>query len=190
MIKNIIFDVGGILLDDSVEHISKVYGKDMSDIYSKIFRGNFRNCLYGTLSMKDYLSEFENDKDYKYISEILDSSKQDIMTPLIEKNFKYICSLNEKGYHLYLLSNLTNETCTYLKSIIDIDKYFDGAVFSCEVGIKKPDREIFELIIDKYNLNLSETVYFDDKERMVSAAKEYGFNAIVFKSIEDIEKEI
>ena len=65
----------------------------MSDIYSKIFRGNFRNCLYGTLSMKDYLSEFENDKDYKYISEILDSSKQDIMTPLIEKNFKYICSL-------------------------------------------------------------------------------------------------
>ena len=37
MVKNIIFDVGGIILDDSLDNISKVYGKDMSEVYKKVF---------------------------------------------------------------------------------------------------------------------------------------------------------
>ena len=68
MIKNIIFDIGGVILDDSLENISKIYGKDMSDIYKKIYSGN--------INMTEYLKQFQYDKDYKYIREILDLANQ------------------------------------------------------------------------------------------------------------------
>lgn len=189
MLKNIIFDVGGIILDDSLDNISKVYNKDMSEIYYKIFKGNFRECLLGNLSINDYINEFNDDKDYEYIKEILDPSKQNIMNPLLKDNYEYIISLKEKGYKIYLISNVTSDTLDYLKSVIDIN-FFDGTIFSCIEGIKKPDPEIFKLLFSKYNLNINESIYFDDKDRMVNIAQELGLNSIKFTSIEDIKNSI
>ena len=190
MIKNIIFDIGGIILDDSVENLSRIFDKDMHEVYKKIYSGNFKKCLLGKLNITEYIKEFKNDKDYKYISEILEPSKQDIMNPLIKENYEYICNLKNRGYHIYILSNLTKETYKHLNSLIDINKYFDGAIFSCEVGIKKPDKEIFELIINRYNLNTNETLFFDDKEKIVNGAIESGLKAKIFKSIDDVETEL
>ena len=189
MIKNIIFDVGGIILDDSLDNISKVYNKDMSEIYYKIFKGNFRECLLGKLSINDYINDFKDDKDYEYIKKILNPSKQSIMNPLLKDNYDYIISLKEKGYKIYLLSNVTPETLNYLKSVININ-LFDGTIFSCVEGIKKPDPEIFKLLFNKYNLNINESIYFDDKDRMINAANELGLKSIKFTSIEDIKNNL
>ena len=190
MIKNIIFDVGGILLDDSLDNISKVFGKDMSEIYKKIYSGNFKDCILGKISMADYLKQFQYDSDYKFIRKILDPTNQKIMNPLIKENYEYICNLKNRGYHLYILSNLTKETYDYLNSIININKYFDGAIFSYDVGLRKQEADIFKLIIDKYDLDLKETIFFDDKEKIVNNAKSVGLNAKVFKSINDVESEL
>ena len=190
MIKNIILDVGGIILDDGLENISKVFGKDMSKVYKKVYGGDFKYCILGRLSMTDYLKKFYDDRDYKYIKEMLDPTKQKIFNPLLKENYEYICGLKDRGYHLYLLSNLTKETYDYLNSIIDINKYFDGTLFSYEVGLRKPEIDFFKLIINKYNLDLKETIFFDDKEKNVINAKSTGIKSIVFKSIQDIEKEI
>ena len=190
MIKNIIFDVGGIILDDSVENLSKLFNKDMSEIYKKIYSGDFKQCLLGKLTCSEYIKKFENDKDYKYISKILEPSNQKIINPLIKENYDYICNLKNRGYHLYILSNLTKETYDYLKSIIDINTFFDGAVFSYEIGIKKPDKEIFKLIINRYSLDSNETLFFDDKQRNIDAAIETGLKSKLFKSVNDIKIEL
>ena len=113
-----------------------------------------------------------------------------IYTPLIKENYEYICNLKDRGYHLYILSNLTKETYDYLNSIININKYFDGAIFSYDVGLRKQEADIFKLIIDKYDLDLKETIFFDDKEKIVNNAKSVGLNAKVFKSINDVESEL
>ena len=190
MIKNIIFDIGGIILDDSIDNLSRVFNKDMTDIYKKVYMGDFKKCLLGELSFLDYSKQFEKDVDYKYIKDILDPNKLNIITPVINENLSYIIKLKERGYHLYLLSNLAKETYDYLNSLININNYFDGAVFSFEEQMKKPDEAIFKLIINKYNLNKDETIYFDDKEKMVNVASSLGIRSYVFKSIEDIEKNI
>ena len=190
MIKNIIFDIGGIILDDSVENLSKIFSKDMSKVYKKIYSGNFKKCLLGNLSITEYVKEFENDKDYKYISEILEYSKQKIMMPVITENLEYISNLKNRGYHIYILSNLTEETYDYLNSIIDINKYFDGSVFSFKVGIRKPDKEIFNLIVNRYSLNINETIFFDDKEIIVNEAIKSGLKAKIFRCINDVEIEL
>lgn len=190
MIKNIIFDVGGVIIDDSFDNISKVYGRDMFDICKKAYGRGFQDCILGKLSMKEYLKRFQGDEDYKIISEILDPDKIGLFNPLIKENYKYICNLKDKGYHLYILSNLAKETYEYLNSIIDINKYFDGAIFSYKVGLRKQEKDIFIYIINKYNLDLSETIFFDDKIRNVNNAIAVGLNAKVFKSIDDVEKEL
>ena len=190
LIKNIILDIGGILLDDSSNNLSKVYGKDMKEISMKIYRGGFEKCLLGKLSMTEFSDSFINDEDYQYIKEILNPTNQSIMNPLMKDNFEYICTLKDKGYHLYLLSNLTKETYDYLSSTIDINKYFDGAIFSYEVGLMKPNKKIFELIIDKYNLNTDESLFFDDKEKNVDASNQVGLKAKLFRSLNDIKEEL
>ena len=110
--------------------------------------------------------------------------------PLIESNFEYIKGLKERGYKLYLLSNITKESYFYINDLINIDEIFDGGIYSYQVNLVKPDSNIYNLLINKFNLNKDETIFFDDKEKNVVMAKEVGIKAFVFNSIEDIERNI
>ena len=190
MIKNIIFDIGGVILDDSNANISKVFNKDMESVCKKAYGGNFRACILGKMSMKEHLEEYLGDPDYDALSKMLNPDNLNIMCPLLKENYDYICTLKEKGYHLYILSNLTKETYEYLNKTIDIPKYFDGAVFSYEIGMRKPDREIFEYIINKFNLRKEETIFFDDKQKNINASNDFGIKGFVFNSIEDIKENL
>ena len=91
-----------------------------------------------------------------------------------------------EGYNLYILSNITKESYEYLKTIIDIDSIFDGGVYSYQENILKPSKEIFELIVNRYNLNKDETIYFDDMNKNIVAGNEFGIKSILFKSIDDV----
>ncbi len=71
MIKNIIFDIGGILFDDSKENIDKVLNKDSEIIYKKAYRGDFKKCLLGEINVDKYIESFKNDLDYNDIAYIL-----------------------------------------------------------------------------------------------------------------------
>ena len=62
----------------------------------------------------------------------------------------------------------------------------DGGVYSFEECTKKPDKEIFDILIKRYNLNKDETIFFDDSEKNVKAGKEYGIKSYVFESFERI----
>ena len=67
---------------------------------------------------------------------------------------------------------------------------FDGGIYSYQEHIIKPDKRIYNLLIDKYNLKRSETIFFDDKEKNVISAINQGISSYVFKSIEDIKNNI
>ena len=78
----------------------------------------------------------------------------------------------------------------YVKSTIDIDKVFSGGVYSYREKILKPDRRIYELIVNRYNLTKDETMFFDDKQKNIDAACEFGLKGILFRTIEDIENNL
>ena len=65
-------------------------------------------------------------------------------------------------------------------------------LINCQIPehIIKPDKRIYNLLIDKYNLKRSETIFFDDKEKNVISAINQGISSYVFKSIEDIKNNI
>lgn len=187
MIKNIILDVGGVIFDDSKEHINKILKKDSSVIYKKAYGGNFKKCMLGELSVEKHINSYKDDVDYKTIKFLLNKNNQKISLPLIKDNWNYIKTLKDKGYNLYLLTNITEDSYNYIRSEIDIDEVFSGGIYSYQEHLIKPNSEIYELLIKKYNLKKEETIFFDDKEKNIIAANNCGIKGVVFKNIYDIK---
>ena len=98
--------------------------------------------------------------------------------------------MKKQGYKLYLLNNITEESYNYINDLINVNIIFDGGIYSYQEHITKPDKRIYNLLIDKYNLKRSETIFFDDKEKNVISAINQGISSYVFKSIEDIKNNI
>ena len=186
MIKNIIFDIGGIMFDDSTQNISNILNEDASLLCKKVYGRSFSNCLLGNEEVSDYIETFKDDSDYEKIRYVLSKENLHISYPLMKSNFAYISTLKNKGYNLYILSNITKDSHEYIKNTIDIDSVFDGGIYSYQEGVIKPDKNIYERIINKYNLNRNETIFFDDKQKNVDAACEIGIKGVLFKSVEDI----
>ena len=94
------------------------------------------------------------------------------------------------GYHLYILSNITEESYEYVKSSIPLEEIFEGGVYSYQENVLKPDKRIYEMIMNRYHLNPEETLFFDDRQRNVDAACEIGIKGVLFHTIEDIENHL
>lgn len=188
MIKNIIFDIGGVIFDDSKSHIDKLLNKDSSDIYRKAYNHNFKRCMTGDIDVDNHIKTFENDPDYEEIKYILCKDNLKVSYPIMKENYEYIKTLKDK-YNLYLLTNITKDSYNYIMNTIDTT-IFKGGIYSHKVHLIKPDTKIYELILDKYNLEKSETIFFDDRECNVDAANSIGLKSVVFKSIDDIKNNI
>ena len=65
--------------------------------------------------------------------------------------------------------------------------YIDGKIISYEVNVKKPDMEIFHLLIEKYNIKPEESVFIDDNKKNIDAAEKMKFYTICFKNIEQVK---
>lgn len=190
MKKNIIFDIGGVMFDDSTQNISNILNEDASELCKKVYGKSFIDCVLGNQEVSDYIETFKNDIDYEKIKYILSKDNLHISYPLMKDNFNYISKLKDKGYNLYILSNISRESYEYVKSTIDIDKIFSGGVYSYQEKLLKPDKRIYELIVNKYNLKKEETLFFDDKQKNIDAANEFGIKGVLFKTVEDIESNL
>ena len=83
--------------------------------------------------------------------------KQETIAPTA----KLIAELKDKGYKLYVLSNMSREFINFLRQQ-EVYENFDGDVISCEVGVVKPMPEIYDLLLDRFALDPSETIFIDD----------------------------
>ncbi|HIH14177.1 MAG TPA: HAD family phosphatase [Nanoarchaeota archaeon] len=181
MIKAIIFDAGGVIVNYSrngfelqanrlgisteklVEFYKlhhKVLGKNelKTSDYCKLFEKSFR------IKPKLFIDTWK-----KAYSEVAVYDKD--MMKLVEK-------LKTK-YKVAMLSNIVKVNAGIHKKS-GFYKNFCCAVLSCDVGLAKPDKKIFELIIKKLKLNADECVFVDNLEENVLAAKEMGFRTILF----------
>ena len=187
MIKNVILDVGGIFFDDSKQNIEKLLNKNSDNIYKFAYGKDFKKCLLGEITVEEHINNLKGEKEFNAISYILKKENLVDSYPLMKTNFEYIKKLKNKGYKLFLLTNITEDSYNYINDLININKVFAGGIYSYQEGVVKPNHDIYNLLINRFNLNKDETVFFDDKVKNVLAAKEVGIKSYVFNSIEDIE---
>ena len=199
MIKNIILDVGGILFDDSKENIEKVLNKNCDYIYKVAYGKDFKKCLLGNLDINEYINGLKNEKNFNDIKYILEKGNLKETYPLIKNNFEFVKTLKDRGYNLYLLTNITEDSFNYINGIININEIFAGGIYSFQEHLIKPNREIYSLLIDRFRLNIKETLFFDDKEKNVTTAnelvqgiskKQESYNSYLSEEIKNEEKEI
>jgi putative hydrolase of the HAD superfamily len=98
--------------------------------------------------------------------------------------------LSEKGYSLYVLSNMHKHSFEYLSVAHDIWRNFSGIVISSHIKSIKPEPEIFEYLIGTYDLIPRNTVFLDDMKNNIEAAKKFGLNTIHVKNASQSKEEL
>jgi putative hydrolase of the HAD superfamily len=107
--------------------------------------------------------------------------------------FKLLPNL-KKNYPLYAITNIFSEGLDFKRSKYKLDEYFDIIVASSDIGISKADPRIFQKLIDSAKIMPSESLFIDDREKNTKAAKELGFETILYDDkkydifLEDLKK--
>jgi len=195
MINTVIFDIGMVLVDFCCRQMLSDFGLE-GEAFEKVANATVRHPAWeefdkGIMTTDEVIDIFaESAPEYrKYIEQIFEDPTQMIAQYDYAKS--WIKELKERGYRVYILSNWskpTYEAC--LDNELDFLPLVDGAVFSFQEHLIKPDKRIFETICSRYNIHPSEAVFLDDNDRNVISSREFGLNTIHFKSYEQGRKEL
>lgn len=171
MIKNIIFDLGNVIVQNPTLNTVKNFFTEENDaiIFNNyIFKSEFWEMMdlgkITNLKIADEIKEQKlvNIKNYDEIKRFMLNwfSKCIVNTDTMELGKK----LKKNGYKIYILSNMAKETFEYFSSKYDFFNMVDGSVISAYEGIKKPDPKIFEILLKKYSLVADECLLIDDDD--------------------------
>ena len=108
-----------------------------------------------------------------------------------EPVFRFMNQLRKQGYHIYALSNTGMEFANFVKNS-SMGDYFDGFVFSAQEKMMKPDKQIYQCLLKRYDLKPEECLFVDDLENNTKAASELGIQAFTFKidRLDELKKKI
>jgi epoxide hydrolase-like predicted phosphatase len=194
MIKNIIFDLGNVLISfRPSEYLDKNNYPESykSIILSDIFRSKEWLMLdNGEITTTEAIDSISGRSSLKReeIAHIF-NLRTDIFFP-IDSNVKLLPGLQKRGFRLYYLSNFPLDVFEEIKNGYYFFRYFDGGIISSEVKISKPDNRIYEILFENYLLKAEESLFIDDTEINVKAAEALGMKGIFTGGSTEISKEI
>jgi putative hydrolase of the HAD superfamily len=192
--KNIIFDIGGVLLTwDPESYVKKILGEDIDTKFfsDRLFTSrDWKELDRGSYSIEE-LHKIYLEKYPEISTEInlLLERWFEIIKP-INENIALVPKLKENGYNLYIISNYVKEAIEEMKTQYEFFDYFNGMIISCYVNQIKPEKEIYESLIKKYKLNVKESIFIDDSPENVEAAEKVGINSIHCRNPEQLKKEL
>lgn len=186
MIKNIIFDIGNVLLEfKPLDYLKRTFNDATIEklLYKEIFQSEeWLHLDRGTLTQEEAVTiiSLRNPDLEIHIKKCMDNWIE-ILTP-IEGTVKILNELKEKGYKLYLLSNFHSLAFEAIYSKYDFFKHFDGGIISYKENLLKPEAEIYTKLLDTYKLNAEECLFIDDTLVNVEAAAKIGIKTLHFES--------
>lgn len=182
--KHFIFDMGGVLLKPIPHELAEneiSYVKCTTPELNKLFWDTFYEFERGNIDTKilvQTLQPYFNKKDItpeEYEETYFEIGKK--YGGVFEGAYTELKKLKDEGYHVYLLSNLHEISFKDFSNLFDIS-VFDDLFLSYEIGMLKPENEIYKYVIDKIGEDPKTMCFFDDKIENVNAAIDNGMNAI------------
>ena len=194
MIKNIIFDLGNVLLKFKPNEFLLRFTHDkeyIDQFVSKVTRSKIWLELdRGTNSVENartiFLSKFPQEKEF---IELFFDQWMDMLTP-IEENIEVLKDLKESGFKTYILSNFIKETYIHVSSKYTFFSLFDGQIISGVENVIKPEKAIYELLLRRYNLVPEESLFIDDILFFLKPAKKLGMKTIWNRPETDLREEL
>ena len=194
-IRTIIFDLGGVLIDWNPRYV-----------YNQIFKTEEEvEWFLENVTTPDWNEQ--QDAGYplhKATEELIAKHPEwapqikayygrwlEMLGDAIHETVEIFRQLKESGkYKMYALTNWSAELFPHAQERFEFLKWFDGIVVSGEEKIRKPFPEIYQLLLDRYDLSASQTIFIDDNLRNVKAAGETGMQTIFFKSPVQLKEEL
>jgi epoxide hydrolase-like predicted phosphatase len=192
MIKAVIFDLSGVLFKSGtrkfveelhvesgvpIEKIVDLFEGELGEKYrkAKISRDDFWTTILSELGIKDSI---DNVEDRWIAHSVLIEETRDIILKLAKK------------YKVYYLSDNVRERFDRLNNKYSFAEWFEDGIISHDVGLKKPNPEIYKLMLKKAGVSPDEAIFIDDKEKNLPPAAALGIKTILFKNTEELEKEL
>ena len=194
MIKAVIFDIGNVLTDFVWQEMYREKGLG-GDTFERVAKATVQSPYWceldrGIMTFSEVMDKFVN----------LDSEMEDEIRRVLADMHgivtgrsyasPWVISLKNKGLKVYVLSNFSEKIWRECADALEFFEYTDGGIISYKEHLIKPDRAIYQLLLQRYDLNSNECVFIDDLEENIKAARELGINGIVFKSFEQAKEEL
>lgn len=189
-IKNIIFDLGDVILNIDVPIASKSFadlsGREQSEILtifkeSEIFR-QFETGLMDEPTFRNYVRDILNFPDLS--DEAIDTAWNSLLLDLPPERVELLKKLATR-YRLFLLSNTSSIHITQVNKILEastgvekLEDLFEIVFLSYEMGLMKPDTRIYQEVLDKAGLIAEETLFLDDNADNIRGAAQLGIHTI------------
>ena len=196
MIRLFVFDLGNVILPFEhrqiiVKLLKRIRGKIIPsphEFFSYVFdieNGLVNPYEEGIMSSLEFFTTLRD----RYELDITFSEFKSIWNPIfwtdpdVDEAIRY---LKQKGLPLFLLSNTNELHFAHIIKNYPIVHSFDEWILSFEVGAKKPEKRIFDVVSEKMDVESGEVFYIDDISEYVNAAKACGFQGMVFKDAEGL----
>ncbi|MBL7856361.1 MAG: HAD family phosphatase [Cyclobacteriaceae bacterium] len=184
--KNLIFDLGGVILDLSVEHTLQAFaalsGWDktrIEELFHTLPEFNlYEKGMIEDVAFRDFVRETLH---VNVTDEHIDSAWNAMLRGIPNAKLELLLKL-QQHQQVYLLSNTNNIHLHYVNSKmlpsvtgeISLDRYFHRAYYSHIMKKRKPDAEIFEQVLEENNLKAGDTLFLDDNAANIEGAKALG----------------
>lgn len=188
--KNIIFDLGGVILNIdynlTIQSFQKLGIPNFQELYTQANQNNvFDDFETGKISSEAFLSYVKEQSGIAISSEQIRNAWNAMLLDLPKMRLEQL-KLLKPSFKLYLLSNTNEIHVEAFKKIIDqsfgsywFENVFDKVYFSNEIGLRKPNAEIFDFVIAQNKLKKSETIFFDDSIQHIEGAKKTGIESFL-----------
>lgn len=194
MIRNIIFDVGKVLVSYEPEEYMKSLGYD-EKTRKRLMEAVFENPLWddsdqGLGSPDEFLEAFTANApefaDEIYTIHTTVGNTIELFSYAVD----WIKNLKARGYKVYILSNYSENMFNQTREKMKFLSLADGAVFSYKIKVLKPDSEIYHYLCETYALKPEECVFLDDRPENIEGAEKTGIRGIVFHDYEQGKNEL
>lgn len=192
-INTVIFDIGGVLVDFHPLEGMREMGfsnEAIEEFRVKIFSGVWEACdqyPYEDLEIRNLFKSkvpgFEREVDMMW-------DNLHPISRMYDYSVEWIKDLKAKGLKIYILSNFGKRAFEINSEIYPFLDYVDGRVVSYEIQKIKPDKEIYECLLGKYNINPAQAVFIDDRKINIDGAIKCGLKGILFEAYEQAKQEL
>jgi putative hydrolase of the HAD superfamily len=195
-IRAVIFDYGEVLChrppDEAFHRLAKVFGAD-ADSFPALWDKNRGAFDRGDITAEDYWRALAADAGTEIDRERLEQVCKWDVEMFGRENLemvRWLRSLRRGGIKTGLLSNIHPAMIAYLRENFEWLELFDFKTFSAEVRLIKPDPAIYEHTLRGLGVRAEETLFVDDREINVVAARGLGIHAVQFRSVAELRREL
>lgn len=186
----IIFDLGGVILNIDYNltrtAFEKAGIKNFHEMYSQANADKlFSDLETGKISEDEFYNAINKRTGLGLPTSLIQSSWNAMLLTFRESSLQFLDARSGK-YKLYLLSNTNHIHLVAFNKIFHLnkrekpfEKYFDKVYYSCEIGLRKPNVDIYEYVIKENNLDATKTLFIDDSAQNIEAAKLAGLQTIL-----------